>query len=161
MSRRYVTKEDNILHDENNLVHLHCADGEVYESLEPRRLFPINRPNEYITLLDKEGKEIAVIRSIEQINEDSRRVIHDSLEDYYLVPEITRIVNTIEKYGRLHWIVETDRGRKEFDIRNRNSDIRISPNGRVRVRDADDNRYTIRNWKELDKHSRSMLIADL
>ena len=103
MSRRYVTKEDNILHDENNLVHLHCADGEAYESLEPRRLFPINRPNEYITLLDKEGKEIAVIRSIEQINEDSRRVIHDSLEDYYLVPEITRIVNTIEKYGRLHW----------------------------------------------------------
>jgi hypothetical protein len=161
MSRRYVTKEDNILHDENNLVHLHCADGEVYESLEPRRLFPINRPNEYITLLDKEGKEIAVIRSIEQINEDSRRVIHDSLEDYYLVPEITRIVNTIEKYGRLHWIVETDRGRKEFDIRNRNSDIRISPNGRVRVRDADDNRYTIHNWRDLDKHSRSLLIADL
>lgn len=161
MSRKYVTKNDCILEAENNLVHLQLADGEQYESLEPRRLFPINRPNEYITLLDNEGKEIAVIRSMEDLTEENRRVIQASLEDYYLVPEITCIVNTIEKYGRLHWIVDTDRGRKEFDIRNRNSDIRISPDGRVRVRDADDNRYTIRNWKALDKHSRSMLIADL
>lgn len=161
MSRRYVTPKDTILSAENNLIHMHCADGSIYENLEPRRLFPINRPSEYITLLDAEGKEMAVIRSMEELGEECRRVIQASLDDYYLVPEITCIVNTVEKYGRLHWIVDTDRGRKEFDIRNRNSDIRISPDGHVRVRDSDDNRYTIKNWKSLDKHSRSMLIADL
>lgn len=161
MDRRYVTREDSIVTHENNLVHLVCADGERFESLEPRRLFPVNRPDEYITLLDTEGVEKAVVRSIAELDPDSAKVLRASLEDYYLVPEITRIISTAEKYGNLHWIVETDRGRKEFDIRNRNSDIRIYSDGRVRVRDSDDNRYVIGNWHDLDKHSKSLLVADM
>ena len=161
MDRRYVTCDDSIVAHENNLVHLICADGERFECLEPRRLFPVNRPDEYITLLDAEGVERAVIRSIAELAPDSIKVIRASLEDYYLVPQITSIVSTAEKYGNLHWIVETDRGRKEFDIRNRNSDIRIYSDGRVRVRDSDDNRYVIDNWHDLDKHSKSLLVADM
>ena len=50
---------------------------------------------------------------------------------------------------------------KEFDIRNRNHDIRVYSDGRVRVRDSDDNRYIISDYRTLDKHSRHQLIADL
>lgn len=161
MSRRYLTKDDVIVNAENNLVNLSCADGEMFERLEPRRLFPVNHPDEYITLLDSEGVERAVIRSFADLGADSVAVVRASLEDYYLVPQITRIVSTAEKYGNLHWIVETDRGRKEFDIRNRNSDIRIYSDGRVRVRDSDDNRYIIDDWQLLDKHSKALLVADM
>ncbi len=161
MDRRYVTKDDSVIAAENNLVHLSCADGERFENLEPRRLFPVNRPDEYITLLDAEGVERAVIKNVAELNFDSIKVVRASLEDYYLVPEITKIISTAEKYGNLHWIVDTDRGRKEFDIRNRNSDIRIYTDGRVRVRDSDDNRYVIDNWHDLDKHSKSLLVADM
>ena len=161
MERRYITKEDKITASENNLVNLSLASGESFENLEPRRLFPVNRPDEYITLLDSEGVERGVIRNISELNAESRVVICASLDDYYLVPQITKIVSTAEKYGNLHWIVETDRGRKEFDIRNRNSDIRIYSDGRVRVRDSDDNRYVIDDWQVLDKHSKSLLVADM
>ena len=161
MERIYVTKEDKITASENNLVNLSLVSGESFENLEPRRLFPVNRPDEYITLLDDEGVEKAVVRDISELNGESRVVICASLDDYYLVPQITKIVSTAEKYGNLHWIVETDRGRKEFDIRNRNSDIRIYSDGRVRVRDSDDNRYVIDDWQVLDKHSKSLLVADM
>ena len=161
MSRRYIAADDRITRAENNLVNISCADGTVLERLEPRRLFPVSNADQYVTLLDTEGVEQGLIRSVKDLDADSRNVILESLEDYYLVPEIVRIVNVIEKYGTLHWIVDTDRGRKEFDIRNRNSDIRIRPDGRVRVRDSDDNRYTIQDWRALDKHSRKLLIADL
>ena len=161
MERRYITKEDKITASENNLVNLSLTSGESFENLEPRRLFPVNRPDEYITLLDSEGVERGVIRNISELNAESRVVICASLDDYYLVPQITKIVSTAEKYGNLHWIVETDRGRKEFDIRNRNSDIRIYSDGRVRVRDSDDNRYVIDDWQVLDKHSKSLLVADM
>ena len=161
MERRYITKEDKITASENNLVNLSLASGESFENLEPRRLFPVNRPDEYITLLDFEGVERGVIRNISELNAESRVVICASLDDYYLVPQITKIVSIAEKYGNLHWIVETDRGRKEFDIRNRNSDIRIYSDGRVRVRDSDDNRYVIDDWQVLDKHSKSLLVADM
>jgi hypothetical protein len=159
--RIYVTGDDKITVYENNLVTLTLKDGTEYTALEPRRLFPVSRLDTYITLLDSEGVEIALIRSMSELNKESYDVVEYSLNDYYLVPHIIRIVAVTEKYGTLHWSVETERGFKEFDIRNRNHDVKVYKDGRVRVRDSDDNRYVITDYRKLDKHSRNQLIADL
>lgn len=159
--RIYVTQNDSITVNENNLVNLDTAAGEHFEKLEPRRLFPVSRANNYITLLDEEGVEVAIIKSLMDLNKESLEVIEYSLNDYYLVPHIERILSVSEKNGKIHWVVETERGMKEFDIRNRNHDIRVYSDGRVRVRDSDDNRYIISDYRTLDKHSRHQLIADL
>lgn len=159
--RIFVDADDRITSSENNLVDLKLSDGRVFEKLEPRRLFPVSRASTYITMLDSEGVEVAMIRSIDALEQISRAVIQDSLNDYYLVPEITKIISVTEKYGTLHWSVETDKGYKEFDIRNRNHDIKVFSNGRVRVRDSDDNRYIITDYNMLDRHSQAQLIADM
>ena len=161
MSRIFLCSDDRIVRSENNLVNLTLGSGECYENLEPRRLFPVSRESEYITLLDTDGVEVAVIRSLSQMDDHSQAVIKESLDDYYLVPTILRIISTQEKFGTLRWTVETDRGIKTFDIRNRNHDIRVSRDGKVRVRDADDNRYTINNYPALDPHSTARLIMDI
>ena len=139
---------------------LTLADGTEICHLEPRRLFPVTNPNVYITLLDEDGVERAVIRNFADIDEASADVIRQSLEDYYLVPKIIRILSKAEKYGTLHWTVETDRGIIGFDIRTRFHDISVSRSGFVRVRDANDNRYIIEDSNKLDKHSYALLIAD-
>lgn len=142
---------------ENNLVTLRIGD-DVYEALEPRRLFPVSRADIYITLLDSEGIERAVIPDPEKLDPVSRKIIRESLDDYYLVPRITAILSIEEKYGTLHLNVDTDRGVKSFDIRDRNHDIKAYGDGRVRVRDSDDNRYIIDDWRSLDKASRRRLL---
>lgn len=159
--RLFISGDDKITQYENNLVTLTLADGTVFEPLEPRRLFPVNRADEYITLLDSENKEVGIIRAITDLDKDSRQVVRNSLEDFYLVPHITRIISISEKYGTLHWCVDTDRGIKEFDIRNRNTDIRVYDDGRVRVRDSDDNRYIVEDFRNLDAHSKKLLIVDM
>lgn len=159
--RIYVTNKDTITKNENNLVDLKTESGELFEKLEPRRLFPVSRVDTYITLLDNDGVEKAIIRNLTDLNKESLDVIEYSLNDYYLVPHIQKILSISEKNGKVHWIVETERGIKEFDVRNRNHDIRVYSDGRVRVRDSDDNRYLINDYKTLDKHSRSQLISDL
>ena len=161
VNRLYVTDKDMITRNENNLVNLKTESGELFEKLEPRRLFPVSRANTYITLLDEAGVEKAIIRNLTDLNKDSLDVIEYSLNDYYLVPHIHKILSISEKNGKIHWIVDTERGIKEFDVRNRNHDIRVYSDGRVRVRDSDDNRYLINDYKALDKHSRSQLISDL
>ena len=161
MERIYVSVNDKITHYENNLVTLKTADGKEFEALEPRRLFPVSRADIYITLLDTEGVEVALIKALTDLDIDSREVVETSLDDYYLVPHITRIIATGEKYGTLRWTVDTDRGIKNFDIRNRNHDIKMFKDGKVRVRDSDDNRYVIDDYMKLDAHSRARLIADL
>ena len=161
VERIYVGRDDRITKFENNLVTLVTADGRSFEALEPRRLFPVSSLTTYITLLDNEGVEIALIRALSEIDRESAKCITESLDDYYLVPHITRIISVSEKYGTLRWSVETDRGIKNFDIRNRNHDIKVFKDGKVRVRDSDDNRYIIDDYRSLDAHSRSQLIADL
>lgn len=161
MERIYLTGNDRVERFENNLINVHLADGRVLEALEPRRLFPVNMIDKYITLLDSEGVEQCVIRSLAEMGEESRAVLQASLDDYYLVPHITRILSSNEKYGTLRWTVETERGIKSFDIRNRNHDIRVNRDGSIRVRDADDNRYIIEDYHTLDKQSRKALLADL
>ena len=162
MSERiYISKNDKITLNENNLVNLTLQSGDVFEKLEPRRLFPVSRIDEYITLLNTDGIEVSVIRKLSDINTESKEIIEYSLNDYYLVPHITRIISITEKNGKIHWTVETDRGYKEFDVRNRNHDVRVYSDGRVRVRDSDDNRYIISDYRQLDKHSLRQAVADL
>ena len=48
-----------------------------------------------------------------------------------------------------------------FEIRNRHSDIKMLYDGRVLVRDSNDNRYEITDCKTLDKHSMAILNAEL
>ena len=160
MSRLDLSSTARVEAFENNLVRVTLAGGEVTEGLEPRRLFPISRLEEYITLLDCDGREFAVVRRLSDLDAESRAVIEESLENYYLVPKIKRIITKSDKYGVLRWTVETDRGIITFDIRNRNHDIQLLSSGLVRVRDANDNRYVIEDYTKLDKRSYSLLIAD-
>ena len=159
--RIYVTANDKITANENNLVDLNTADGRNFTELEPRRLFPVSAGDKYISLLDPDGGEIAIIRELRDLSAESRAVVDASLADYYLVPVIVKILKVSEKFGNLRWTVETDRGIKSFEIRNRNHDIKVYGDGRVRVRDSDDNRYFIPDYRELDSHSRKLMIADL
>ncbi len=161
MERIYLTAEDKVEQYENNLVTVTLKDGTVMEKLEPRRLFPVNKLEEYITLLDSEFVERAVIRKIDDLSPESAATIRRSLDDYYLVPKITKILSVVEKYGTLRWVVETERGVRGFDIRNRNHDIRVNRDFSIRVRDSDDNRYIIEDYRALDNKSRMLLIADL
>lgn len=160
-SRHIVTRCDRITKYENNLVTLTEEDGRVTEPLEPRRLFPVSKRDAYISLLDSEGVERGLIRALTDLDADSRRAIEDSLADYYLVPKILRILSISEKSGTIRWTVLTERGEKRFDVRNRNHDIRVSSDGMVRVRDSDDNRYEIDDYRKLDAKSRAKLISYL
>lgn len=159
--RIFVGKNDKITRYENNLVTLTLENGEIFEKLEPRRLFPISRVDQYITLIDEDGKEVAIIRNFQSMDKESAKIVQESIDDYYLVPNILRIYSAVEKSGTLVWETETNRGFKRLEIRDRNHDIRVYKDGRLRIRDADDNRYIIENYQKLDKHSQYLLTSDL
>lgn len=160
-ARYIVTGKDRLFPSEGHLLRLVTSDGACTDRLEARYLFPVHKTDGYITLLNEEEVEVALIPSLAALDEASEEAVRRGLSDYYLVPRILKIRSAVEKYGTLRWEVETDRGIRSFDIRNPNHDIRVQKDGSVRVRDADDNRYLIENYKLLDAHSRSCMIAQL
>lgn len=162
MARFYIDGDEaRITKADFNFVDVELFDGTKWEGLEPRRLFPRSGLTKYISLLDSDGHEKAIIRDLDRLMPDSRAVVENSLTEYYLIPEITAILERREKYGLLKWRVMTDRGERTFDIRNMYRDIKVLYDGRVLVRDSDDNRYEIKSMKDLDKKSLSLLNLDI
>jgi hypothetical protein len=53
--------------------------------------------------------------------------------------------------------VETDRGRRVFELHSSRRDIRVLPGGRVLVRDADGNLYEIPDVRRLDVASHAFV----
>ena len=163
MARVYVNKYlGKIERTDIYKVRLTMKNGSVYEDLEPRCLFPVTNSRMYITLLDEGEHEVGFIRDLDELDDSSRSAILDCFKEYYMIPKITRLVDSIEKFGSLKWIVETDRGNVSFQIRNRHSDIKLfRGTNRVLIRDSNDNRYEIADYKALDQHSQHLLYSYL
>lgn len=162
MGRIYIDQyTGRIKRSDIYLVTLTLKDGTVIENLEPRRLFPVSNANMYITLLDQDEKEVAFVRDLEELDPDSAKALQECFKEYYRIPQITRLIASEEKFGSLTWTVETDRGVVSFRIRNRHSDIKCWNNARILIRDTNDNRYEIDDYKLLDTHSRRLLFSYL
>ncbi len=135
--------------------------GEKFTELELRRMFPITGLTRYIALLDNEGNEIAVIRNIDDLLPESKKVIEACLDEYYMIPRITRFIKMSEKFKIWMWTAETDKGICTFEIRNHVTAIKPLYDGRVLIKDANDNRYEIPDINQLDKKSLRMLLPKL
>ena len=163
MGRIYVDKYTGKL--ERTDIYQVCLtmrDGSVFEKLEPRRLFPFSNSSMYITLLDENEREIGFIRDFKELDSNSKKALEECFAEYYMIPEITQVIECTEKFGSLKWTVKTDRGTVSFRIRNRHSDIKnFHGTKRVLIRDSNDNRYEIKDYTAMDAHSQRILFSYL
>lgn len=155
MTRYFVDgQKDRIVREDLYTVRLEKADGEVIEALEPKKLFPYTDPDHYITLIDNNKKEAAVVRDMAELSDDSREALEACFKEIYMIPNITKVYYCESRFGALMFKVDTDRGGPiTFRIRNSNSDIKMLTDVRMVIRDSDDNRYEIPDVTKLDKKS--------
>lgn len=163
MRRIYVDKyTGHIERTDLYLVKLTLKDGTVHEDLEPKRLFPLNNPDMYITLLNREEREVGFVRDLAELDEASADVLRACFAEYYMIPKVTRLLEAEEKFGSIKWRVMTDRGEISFRIRSRHSDIKkMYGSNRVIIRDSNDNRYEIEDYTKMDAHSVRLLFPYL
>ncbi len=135
--------------------------GEKFTELELHRMFPITGLNKYISLIDHDGNEMAVIRNIEDLMPESKAVVESCLNEYYMIPKITKFIKMSTKFKIWMWTAETDKGICTFEIRNHLTAIKPLYDGRVLIKDANDNRYEIPDVNKLDKKSIKMIMPKL
>ena len=162
MARFYVDRYTAKLEKTDRyLVRLVKKDGTVVQGLEPRRLFPLSNAEMYITLLDENEREVALVRDLAELDAASAEALRGCFREHYRIPQITAVLATEEKFGKLTFEVQTDYGKTSFTVRNRHTDIKSTKAGRILIRDTDDNRYEVDNWHLLDAHSRRLLFSYL
>lgn len=119
----------------------------------PKRLFPTSRAGKYISLLDEEQKEVAIIRDLNALTPESKAIVEDALNAFYFIPQITKIYGCTVRFGLFKFDVETDKGRIQFDMGNLHYNIKRLQGTRILFRDMNDNRYEIADYTKLDKKS--------
>ena len=159
---RYIEgPEIRLTENDKIFVDVEFYSGEKFTELELHRMFPITGLTKYIALLDSEGNEIAVIRDINDLIPESKIVVENCLREYYMIPKITKFIKMSEKFKIWMWTAETDKGICTFEIRNHITAIKPLYDGRVLIKDANDNRYEIPDVNKLDKKSKKMILPKL
>ena len=124
---------------------------------------PISDTDGMVIFRDLTGTEVGILRRLSDLRAESRSVLRREIEMAFLTPVIRR-VNSVDMSPYYPvWDVETDSGRRVFEaLRNPGTgDIRVFPDGRVFVRDADSNRYWIPNIADLDAASRAAIESHI
>ena len=159
---RYIEgPEVRLTENDKIFVDAEFYSGEKFYELELHRMFPITGLTKYIALMDSEGNEIAVIRDINDLMPESREVVENCLREYYMIPRITKFIKMSERFKIWMWTAETDKGVCTFEIRNHLTAIKPLYDGRVLIKDANDNRYEIPDVNLLDKHSQKLILPKL
>lgn len=151
-----ITENDGIFVDAEFF-----GTGEKFTSLEVHRLFPKSGGNKYLSLIDENGDQVAIIRNTDNLLPESRKVVEKAVEEYYMIPKITKFIKMTDKFRIWMWTADTDHGRITFELRNHVQTVKPLYDGRVLIKDANDNRYEIPDWTKLDKKSRRMIIPKL
>lgn len=135
---------------------LTTADGQVHENVSPVRAFPIQSPDQGISLVLQDGQEVAWVDRLADLPDAIRSLIADELEGREFMPEIARIVSVTSFATPCTWHVKTDRGETDFVLKGE-EDIRRIGAASLLIADNHGIHFLIRDMHEIDKHSRKIL----
>ena len=125
------------------------------------RAFPLTDPTVYLSVRDGTNKEIGMLKTLDGLDSDSRRVVEADLARRYMVATIFRVVSVKERFGTVDWEVETHRGRCRFTTRElRENALRPAP-GHYLLTDVENNRYEVPDLNALDAESQASLLRHL
>lgn len=117
------------------------------------RAFPFDAPDEYISVLSKDGREYGIIRRLSDFSGEAREIIASELARKYLSPVITRIRSLKDKLGYSYWEVETDAGPRSFTMRDTYRNLFHNSENGIVLTDVDGNRFLIPDVLQLDPKS--------
>ena len=144
--------------DEFHVLHLR-VDGDEYEDVRPAKAFPISGKGDYVSFLNDEDKEVALLANPRDLDDDSRSTVEGALAANYFAPKIIQIHSIEETWGITHWQVLTDCGHATFEVNDRER-IRKLPKGRLIIVDADENRYEVDDVSKLDPRSQMLIQSE-
>lgn len=132
------------------------SGGEVYEGVIPVHAFPVSAPQEGISLVTGDGRELLWIKRLEDLPEAPRILLQEELASREFIPEILRIRRVSSFATPSSWQVETDRGETTFILKGED-DIRRLSHSALLIADSNGIHFLIRDSQSLDTASRKLL----
>ncbi len=136
---------------------LELVGDQTILSARIKRAFPTSKPGEFLSIQTDDNKEVAILKTVEGLEKDTRSLIETELDRRYFTPTIKKIFKLRQEAGMWRFLVDSQRGEAEFYVRNwRDNAFEISPS-RWLIHSVDGGRFEIRDLEALDAQSRALM----
>lgn len=135
---------------------LTLADGTRHVGAVAVRAFPIASPDQTVSILSAEGKELVWIDQLSELPTNEREVVLQALQSREFMPEILKLEGVNSFSTPSIWRVQTSRGATQLVLKGEEDIRRLSPRTLI-VADAHGVQFLIRDLPSLDRHTRKLL----
>lgn len=154
----FLTPEEVSLRKNGNGFLMLTLSGEDKGRVNLKRSYPFSLPNEYISVLTLDSKELGIIRNIEALDKDSFAAAKAELESRYYCPNINSITSVKEKMGHFYIEALIEGKKKTVTVKDISKSVRIIRGNTLLMVDMDGNRYCAENFQNVfDKKSLRLL----
>ncbi|MCU0782398.1 MAG: DUF1854 domain-containing protein [Akkermansiaceae bacterium] len=129
--------------------------GVQHVDVLPARMFPLTDPDGWLTLRDRQGRELLCLCGMDAVAAELRPLIEEELNRLVFTPVITGIRRTTPFGDHVRMFIETDRG--VTDITVASADIHRLAGNRILLKDVHGIRYLIPDWHALKPQDRRLL----
>jgi len=135
---------------------LTTREGTVYTGVFPVRAFPIAAPDEGLSLLNQDSRELAWIERLSDLPDATRAIIESELAIREFMPEILRIKHVSSFATPSTWALDTNKGETELVLKTEDHIRRLGSNSLI-ITDGHGINFLVRDTEQLDKQSKRIL----
>lgn len=134
------------------------ADGSEHVGVTPVRAFPIGAPDEGLSLVSGEGREVAWVPRLSALPDQARQLLKDELAAREFVPEIRRILSVSTFSTPSTWQLDTDRGTVEMVLKAEEDIRRLpGPQASLLITSGHGIVFRVPSMRTMDRHSRRLI----
>ena len=161
MSETIELANAKLFHDPEDRLRMTHGDRS-WPTVVPRWASPLKYPERYLALLDAKGHEIVTIADPQKdLDEPNRSTVLKEVRRRYLTATVESVVTVKGEWGATYWVVETDRGRREFVTQSLQENAQWLGPAHIVLTDVDGNRFELKNIEQLDERSRRLIHSIL
>ena len=131
--------------------------GEDHKRVQLSRALPFSAPEQYICVADMEGKEIAVLESLDDFSEEQRELLEAELGIRYFYPIVTQVKSIKEKMGSYYLDLAIGEYKKTIAVKDISKNLKQLGGGKIVLTDVDGNRFMIPDVYQIQKKSLQMM----
>lgn len=146
-----------LLRDTHGRLVLVLADGSRHAAVVPVRAFPIAAPQQGLSLMATDGKEVLWVPRMDGLPEPMRALIEQDLAVREFMPTVHKITAVSGYSTPSTWQVETDRGPTELVLKAEEDIRRLDKRTHLLIADHSGVLFHIPDSSALDRASRKLL----
>lgn len=151
----YLTAENATFRLTEGLMLAVTVNGEEHPCVYVCCSFPHTNETAYLSIRNTDNKEIGMVRSLDDVDNDTAQLLLNQLQIRYFAPRIIRLLSVKEEFGYSYWEAETDSGVCRFTVRGGGGQVKLVTPVRLLITDVDGNRFIIPDYTALaDKEFR-------